>query len=152
VPASARGRLGLLAVLVVFLIPIGISWLGGLTQIVTCDQVARSTLAVDVQRNSGGPIVLGSTSVARNSKPLCDRLVLSADTLVGRNGSLRLRLGLKNASAQTWRGTVRLKIGGQAPVDVAIGEIAAGKAASQVVPFSPPSGRTEIPLEVLVGP
>ena len=138
--------------LVVFLIPIGISWLGGLTQIVTCNQVARSTLAVDVERDSGGPVVLGSTSVERNTKPLCDRLVLSADTLVGRDGSLRLRLGLRNASAHTWRGTVRLKVGGQAPVDVSIGEIGAGQAAAQTVPFDPPSGRTEIPLEVLVGP
>ncbi len=46
IPASARGRLGLLAILAVFLVPISVSWLGGLTQAVTCDDRARSTLAV----------------------------------------------------------------------------------------------------------
>ena len=151
IPASARGRLGLLAILAVFLVPISVSWLGGLTQAVTCDDRARSTLAVSTTEK-GDPIVLGSTTVTRKEKPLCGRLVLETETRVRPDGDLRLRLGLRNKSAQAWRGTVRVAFDENAPVDVAVGRVDAGETVWRLIPFDPPDGQTEIPLEVLVGP
>jgi hypothetical protein len=149
--ASVRGRIGLGLVLVAFLIPISAASLGGLTQVVTCQARARNTVATVTSADTGS-IVLGSDAVERAERPLCGRLVLVTQVRFAPGGRLDLRVGLRNESRHPWHGTVHLALHGASTLYTALGTIAPGRVVYRSIEFTPPHGRSDIPLEVLVGP
>lgn len=130
----------------VFLIPITVSSLRGLTHVLTCDADVRTPFTVDTDT---------ATSSARfergDPSGLCGGLQLNMAVGQVRDDRVRLTLPITNTSKYTWKGSVELRIGGSAvPVD--IGEIAAGATEVDSIDIKVDEDATEISGSLLIGP
>ena len=132
----------------VFLIPITVSSLRGLTHVLTCDADVRTPFTVNTDT---------ATSSARFERGdptgLCGGLQLNmaVGQVQGDSNKVRLTLPITNTSKYTWKGSVELRIGGSAvPVD--IGEIAAGATEVDSIDIKVDEDATEISGSLLIGP
>ena len=130
----------------VFLIPITVSSLRGLTHVLTCDADVRTPFTVDTDT---------ATSSARfergDPSGLCGGLQLNMAVGQVRDDRVRLTLPITNTSEYTWKGSVELRIGGYAvPVD--IGEIEAGATEVDSIDIKVDKDATEINGSLLIGP
>lgn len=146
-----RSRLALVALLAVFLIPIGMSSLRGLTHILTCDEPTASTLSLVAQEGEE-PILLGATSFQRGQDPLlCGGLSLDLAVQGAGPNEVTLIVPITNHSELPWRGTVRLELG-STTVPVAIGRIDAGSTVEDRLTLRLHEGGQEVSGALLIGP
>jgi hypothetical protein len=133
----------------VFLIPITVSSLRGLTHVLTCDQDVRTPFTVDT---SGDSSITSSARFTRGEPAnLCGGLRLNMSVGATSAEKVRITLPITNESKYTWRGSVELKLGGTAvPVD--IGEIKAGETATDTIDVKVGKNVTEIEGDLLIGP
>lgn len=151
-PSALRSRLALILLLGVFLIPVGMSSLRGLTHVLTCNEQAE--LPFTIERKAGQPaVILSSQTIVRGQEEgVCGGLVL--DLAVGNEsqpGRVELIVPLRNTSKTDWRGTVALQLGG-ASIPVSLQEIPAGETVRESLTVNVPSGVTELNGSVLIGP
>lgn len=130
----------------VFLIPITVSSLRGLTHVLTCDADVRTPFTVNTDT---------ATSSARFERGdptgLCGGLQLNMAVGQVKGDKVRLTLPITNTSKYTWKGSVELKVGGSSvPVD--IGEIKAGATEVDTVDIKVDEDTTEIEGSLLIGP
>ena len=136
----------------VFLIPITVSSLRGLTHVLTCDQDVRTPFTVDT---GGGSSITSSARFTRGETTgLCGGLRLNmavGPTAARTADKVRITLPITNESKYNWKGSVELKLGGTTvPID--IGEIKAGKTATDTVDVKVAKDVTEIQGSLLIGP
>jgi hypothetical protein len=150
-PSALRSRLALILLLGVFLIPVGMSSLRGLTHVLTCNEEAE--LPFTIIREPGQPaVILSSQTITRGDEEgVCGGLVL--DLAVGNEstGKVELIVPLRNTSDTDWQGTVALQLGG-ASIPVPLRRIEAGGTARESLTVNVPSGTTELNGSVLIGP
>jgi hypothetical protein len=150
-PAILQSRLALLAMIGALLIPVGMSTLGGLTHVLTCDQQTNTPLSLMVP-NKGAPVLTTSTRISEGeSTSLCGGLTLNMGARVRRTGDIALVLPISNESAFAWRGTVKLLLG-KTPIPVNIGEIGAGETASDTISVRLGPGTHQVTGSLLIGP
>jgi hypothetical protein len=134
----------------VFLIPVGLSSLRGLTHVVSCSQeVARP---FDVQFGEDDhPVLTGSAVVVAGEEDLCG--ALDADLSVSAEGpnQIAVTVPITNRSDQDWRGTVTLQVGSTS-IPIRIGLIPAGTTRSETIVLRLPDGATGFSGSLLVGP
>ena len=150
-PQLLRFRIGLAALLAVFLIPIVLSSLRGLDHVLTCSDLVESPFEV-ILVEGAAPVVIGSTALSTDETVLlCGGLVV--DIVVARSQSVDVELTVvvENRTDDDWFGTLRLDVAGVGlPVD--LGRVDAGTASSQQLDLDLPDGTTSFGGSLLIGP
>ena len=132
----------------VFLIPITVSSLRGLTHVLTCDEDVRTPFTVE----TGGSDSITSSARFTRGEPvaLCGGLRLNMRVGPLEPGKVRVTLPITNESENAWKGSVELNLGGTTvPID--IGEIKAGATETDTVDVKV-DDVTEIEGSLLIGP
>ncbi|HEY7563345.1 MAG TPA: hypothetical protein VIA81_00295 [Acidimicrobiia bacterium] len=149
-PFDLRVRLALVALFGVFLIPVMLSSLRGLTHVVSCRQEVAHPF--EVEFGSGEePLLVSSAVISETTDPVCSSL--AADLEVRSTGQNRLELTIPIANRGTgdWRGTVSLRVGGTL-IPIQIGLVPAGTTKSETIVLRLPDGTTGFEGSLLIGP
>lgn len=151
VPALLRTRLALVAMFVVFLIPMTQSTLRGLTHVLSCTERVDTPFQV-VLLEGEEPIVTGSSVITAGDDPtLCGGLAVQIGAGPSESADIDVIVTVENQSPTDWYGTVEIDVVGvRVPVD--IGRIEAGSMAEERISLSLPEGVTEFGGSLLVGP
>lgn len=150
-PSSLRSRLSLLALIGVFLIPIGMSSLRGLTHVLTCKENAETPFTL-IARKGMPPELLSSTRISiEDEEHLCGGLSLNMGARPEGPDRVSMILPITNHSEFLWRGSVALVVG-KTSIPVRIGEIPAGATRRDVVELKLEQGTQEVHGSLLVGP
>ena len=151
IPSILRSRLALVLFLGVFLIPIGVSSLRGLTHVLTCDEAVNTPFTITLPETGQASITSSATFTPGQEQGQCGGLFLNMAVRSDRPDKVQIILPIENRSDDTWRGSVELDLGGtKVPID--IGEIEAGRTATDNVDVNVKPGTTEIEGSLLIGP
>lgn len=150
-PALLRSRLALVALFVVFLIPVTQSTLRGLTHVLSCTERVDTPFQV-ILLEGEEPIVTGSSTITADEETtLCGGLDVQIGAGPSESADIDVIVIVDNRSPTPWYGTVELDVVGvRVPID--IGRIDAGTSEEQRVSLSLPEGVTEFDGSLLVGP
>jgi hypothetical protein len=145
-----RVRLALVALFGVFLIPVMLSSLRGLTHVVSCRQEVAHPFEVEFGEDEE-PLLISSAVTSANADPVCSSL--SADLEVRGSGPNRLEvtIPISNQGTGDWRGTVSLRVGGTL-IPIQIGLVRAGTTKSETIVLRLPDGATGFEGSLLIGP
>ncbi len=136
------------------LIPVAMSSLRGLTHVLTCQNLDKSSFTMLIPPEGGQVSLLSSTRVERDEVEagLCDGLFLDMAARITEDGEVvQMEVPITNRSEFDWKGTVKLVLNGTSiPVD--IGEIKSGETAVDTVDFSLDEGTFELQGSLLIGP
>ena len=150
-PTSLRARFALTMILGIFLIPITLSSLSGLTHIITCTEPETTPFSITTDA-SGKSVIASSSVLTRGVEPtVCGGLWLTISVRVTRPGFVMVTMPIRNTSGYAWRGTVRLSIGG-ASVPISIGEIRPRSTKISRIEVRMKPGRSQLDGRLLVGP
>ena len=151
-PSILRSRLALFAILGVFLIPIGVSSLRGLTHILVCEDRFQQPFTMVVPEN-GQPEILSSIRITKDPRAneICGGLTIEPRARSASGGKIAFTLPVKNNTDFSWRGTMGIELGGtNIPIDV--GEVGPGQTRSDTVHFELDEGEHEVDGSLLIGP
>jgi hypothetical protein len=150
-PSGVRSRVALLALTAIFLIPIGMSSLRGLTHILTCEEEVPTPFSVVIPQD-GAPEILSSLLLEVEAEEgLCGGLVTDMQVGSTANNQAAMTLLVSNNTVYAWHGTVQLRLEGLAlPVDIK--RIEPGETASDTVTIRLEPGSHEIEGHLLIGP
>lgn len=149
--AVQRSRLALIVLLAVFLIPVGMSSLRGLTHVLVCTDEATATFTL-VHEEGQQPTLLSATAIERDADPqLCGGLTLDLAAEEAGPGQVALTVPITNHSEVPWRGTVRLELGSTG-IPLAIGRIEPGETVTDTVTLRLSEGTQELSGALLIGP
>jgi hypothetical protein len=155
-PAILRSRLALLALMGVFLIPIGMSSLRGLTHVLVCKKEVKQPFTM-VVTESGKPQILSSARLTRETAStkaaagICGGLMIEPRAKSRGTGQIAFTLPVTNLTDHIWRGTIAVQLGSiQIPVD--IGEVEPGQTASDTILLTLEEGEHEVNGSLFVGP
>jgi hypothetical protein len=151
VPAILRSRLALLGLLGIFLIPLGMSSLDGLTHVITCREGTRAPFTLELPARGDPVVASAATLTPEDANGLCGGLMLDMAVGADRPGRVRVTLPITNNTRYTWRGSVKLEVRG-ASVPVGIGEIAPGETKADSVSVKIGPGTHEVDGTLLIGP
>ncbi|HVR32515.1 MAG TPA: hypothetical protein VMS74_07375 [Acidimicrobiia bacterium] len=151
VPALLRSRLALVALFVVFLIPVTQSSLRGLTHVLSCTERVDTPFQVILLEDTE-PIVTGSSVVtAGEDSTLCGGLAVQIGAGPSESADIDVVVTVDNTSSNDWFGTVEIDVVGvRVPVD--IGRIDSGTSEERRISLALPEGVTEFGGSLLVGP
>lgn len=151
VPQLLRFRVGLVALLAVFLIPIAQSSLRGVGHVLTCTDLVESPFEV-ILVPAADPVVIGTTSLTDAEPPtLCGGLAVDVGVSRSDRADVEVRVSLVNLTSANWFGSMRLDVGGVTlPVD--LGRVRAGEQEVRVLDLDLPDGTTGFGGSLLIGP
>jgi hypothetical protein len=150
-PSGVRSRVALLALTAIFLIPIGMSSLRGLTHILTCEEEVPTPFTVVIPQD-GAPEILSSLLLEIDAEEgLCGGLVTDVQVGSTENDQAVMTLLVSNNTAYAWHGTVQLMLEGLA-LPVNIKGIQPGETADDTVTIRLQPGTHEIEGNLLIGP
>ncbi len=150
-PAILQSRLAVAALLGVFLIPIAMSSLRGLTHVLSCEQAVESPFTVVVE-DDGRAVVASSTGVVAGEDPgLCGGLDVILQARPEERGRLVMTVDIFNRTDHPWQGTVNLTLNGTS-IPVSIGRVAAGANEEDRLVFRLRPGSHELEGSLLIGP
>lgn len=151
-PQALRTQMALVLMLGVFLVPIGMSSLRGLTHVLTCDQT--DTKVFTLQSEGDETIDTGSQVIERDAAgEVEDPKVCGLDVSIrvgeAEGDNRQLVLDITNPTEDNWRGTIELEVDSTS-VPIAIGEIDAGTTATKTIDLRVDS--EELSGKLLIGP
>ena len=151
VPALLRPRLAVLVLFGVFLIPVFLSTLRGLTHVVSCTREIARPFEVAVG-DEERPVITGSAVVEAGAEQQCGG-ALNVDVSVSARGpnEIAVTVPITNEGVTPWRGTVRLRVGNTV-IPFQIGLVAAGETKSETIVLRLPEGTTGFSGSLLIGP
>jgi hypothetical protein len=151
IPLTLKGRAALFALLAVFLIPVGMSSLRGLTQIVTCAGQVEAPFTLQIA-DGATPVLVTSTRIeAGEHGGLCGGLVLDLRARGESPNDVTMILVVTNTTGAVWRGTVQLVIA-DISYPVPIGQIQSGASAHAEIRHHLRPGTYDLSGSLLVGP
>lgn len=150
VPPLLRLRLALGLLLGVFLIPVVLSSLRGLTHVVSCQSAIAQPFEVSFGED-GKPLLTGSRLVEAGSDPVCANLRTDLSMRDAGPNRLEVTVPIENRGSDPWRGTVSLVVGGVF-IPVKIGLVPPGETRSETLVLRLPEGVTQFDGELLIGP
>jgi hypothetical protein len=155
-PTTLRSRIALFVLMTMFLIPVSVSTLRGLTHVLTCQAQVETPFSLILQAEQE-PTVISATRIERQEEGeaatgrLCGGLSVDLRARTIAPGEVEMNVPITNHTAFPWQGTVLFQVGETAiPIDV--GSVAPGKTASDVVEFSLDPGQHEVSGSLLIGP
>lgn len=149
-PPVLRSRLALAAMFGVFLVPIVLSSLRGLTHVLTCRERVETPFQVIL--GPGPAVITGATSIqAGGPTALCGGIQVALSVAIAEDGRIEVAVPITNQTGDDWYGTVQLDVAGtRLPVD--LGKVGAGETHTEVVRLRLPEGTTEFSGSLFVGP
>ncbi len=149
-PAALRTALARVLLLGVFLIPIGLSSLRGLSHLLTCrEQVAApfQVLIID-----GQAVVTSAEVITPGDEGLvCGGLDVDLTAATRPGGVVEVTVPIRNLTEADWRGSVQLDVGGtRVPVD--LGRVDAGETRRRQIELRLPEETAEFSGVLLIGP
>lgn len=150
-PSGLRSRLALLALIGVFLIPIGMSSLRGLTHVLTCKESAETPFTLITPEGMEPQLLSSSRIEAGDSDYVCGGLSLNMGARADGPGRVSMVLPITNNSEYPWKGSVTLVVGGTS-IPASIGEIPAGETRQDVLELDLDPGTQEVNGSLLIGP
>jgi hypothetical protein len=151
VPSILRSRLALLGLLGIFLIPVGLSSLDGLTHVTTCREGTSAPFTLAVPERGDPMVTSAATLTPDAANGLCGGLVLDMAVGADRPGRVRVTLPITNNTRYAWRGSVKLAVRGTS-VPVSIGEIEPGQTKADSVSVKIGTGTHTVRGTLLIGP
>ena len=151
VPPILRSQLALLGLLGIFLIPLGLSSLDGLTHVITCRKGTAAPFSLEVPERGDPVVTSAATLTPDDASGACGGLVLDMAVGADRPGRVRVTLPITNNTRFTWRGSVKLVVRG-ASVPVDIGEIEPGETKADSVSVKIGPGTHQVDGTLLIGP
>lgn len=149
-PVLIRIRLALAVLLGVFLIPVVLSSLRGLTHVVSCEESIAQPFEVNFG-SDGTPLLTGSQLLEAGTDPVCANLSTDLSMREAGPNRLEVTVPVENRGEQPWRGTVTLKVG-DVLIPVQIGLVPPGETRSESIVLRLPAGVTGFTGELLIGP
>jgi hypothetical protein len=151
VPALLRPRLAVFILFGVFLIPVVLSSLRGLTHVVSCTREIARPFEVAVGDDER-PVITGSAVVEAGAEQQCGG-ALAVDVSVSARGpnEIAVTVPITNEGLTPWRGTVRLRVGNTV-IPFQIGLVPAGQTRSETIVLRLPEGTTGFSGSLLIGP
>lgn len=151
VPALLRPRLAIFVLFGVFLIPVVLSSLRGLTHVVSCTREIARPFEVSVG-DEDRPVITGSAVVEAGAEEQCGG-ALEVDVSVSARGpnEIAVTVPITNEGITPWRGTVRLRVGNTV-IPFQIGLVPAGETRSETIVLRLPDGTTGFSGSLLIGP
>lgn len=150
-PSGLRSRLALLALIGVFLIPIGMSSLRGLTHVLTCKESAETPFTLITPEGMPPQLLSSSRIEVGDSAYVCGGLSLNMGARAEGPGRVSMVLPITNNSEYPWKGSVTLVVGGTS-IPASIGEIPAGETRQDVLDLELDPGTQEVNGSLLIGP
>ena len=150
-PSILRSRLALLGLFGIFLIPLGLSSLDGLTHVITCREGTRAPFTLELPAQGDPVVASAATLTPHDANGLCGGLMLDMAVGADRPGRVRVTLPITNNTRYTWRGSVKLVVRGTS-VPVSIGEIEPGETQADSVSVKIGPGTHEVDGTLLIGP
>ncbi|HET7483576.1 MAG TPA: hypothetical protein VFK89_12030 [Actinomycetota bacterium] len=153
-PAILRSRVALLALMGVFLIPVAMSSLRGLTHILTCQERSKQPFTIIIDKNGEATVISATGRITRGGaggNELCGGLTLDTQARSSGPGVITLVTSITNNTKFGWRGTASINIAGQKiPID--IGTIEPRQTRSDSVDFHLDPGTLQVDGSLLIGP
>jgi hypothetical protein len=149
-PALLRWRMAVAVMFGIFLIPVGLASLRGLTHVLVCQEQVEQPFEVIFEPGEG-PILTGSTVVRPDSGLLCDALTADLSVVAPEPNRIDVTIPITNSSSSPWRGTVQLVVG-NTQIPVSIGLLRAGETHSETLRLRLPDGTTAFDGSILIGP
>jgi hypothetical protein len=150
-PAILRSRVALFAFVGVFLVPLALSSLRGLTHILVCAEEAGTPFTLAVP-NEGRQHLTSSARMARgHQEGICGGLSLDLAARDAGHGKVAVVVPITNGSNFGWQGTVKLELGSTS-LPVRIGSIPPGHTRSDKLTLRLPPGTHELNGSLLIGP
>jgi hypothetical protein len=150
-PSTFRSRVAIVLILGIFLIPILVSSLRGLTHVLTCEESVSSLFGIVVSEDGSAAVTSSTTGQAGSDTALCGGLSVDIRAGAVTRGRLELTVSVQNGSEYPWQGTVDLSLN-RTVIPVAIGRIGPGETATDTIPFNLAAGTHELSGSLLVGP
>lgn len=154
--AYSRNQLAVVALLGIFLIPLGLSSLRGLTHVLTCEEDVATPFTVNLDGDV--PVVLSATRLGPDDTGLlCGALVIDLAASSVDDREVELTFFVTNDTATRWNGTVALDLTDEAlastiSLPISIGSVDAGSVATESVSVRVQEGTYEFSGTLLVGP
>ncbi|HEV3475027.1 MAG TPA: hypothetical protein VG602_06655 [Actinomycetota bacterium] len=156
-PTTLRSRIALFVLMTMFLIPVSVSTLRGLTHVLTCQAQVATPFSLILQEEQQ-PTVISASRIERQPEGeeqvtgrLCGGLSVDLRARSIGPGEVEMHVPITNHTNFPWQGTVLFQVGKTAiPIDV--GSVGPGKTASDVVNFSLDPGQHEVTGSLLIGP
>lgn len=149
-PVLLRLRLALIALFGVFLLPIVLSSMRGLTHVVSCQQGISKPFEVTFD-SLGEPLLTGSSVVEAADDPVCQMLQSDISMRAAGPSRIEVTIPVKNEGHDPWQGTVSLMVG-EVEIPVRIGLIPPGETRAETLVLNLPNGVTGFTGELLIGP
>lgn len=150
VPLLLRLRLALVGLFGIFLIPIALGSMRGLTHVVSCSREISKPFEVTFE-GSGTPLLTGSSVVEAGSDPVCQALRSDISMRAAGPSRLEVTVPITNEGSEPWQGTVSLLVG-NVSIPVRIGLVPPGETRSETLVLNLPEGVTGFSGELLIGP
>lgn len=149
-PRTLRARAGLFALFAIFLIPVGMASLRGLTQVVTCEGRVESPFTIQI--GAGAPLVITSNRIEPgDERGVCGGLLLDVRARADGPSDITMLVDVTNRSDAVWRGTMQLRLGNLSYA-VPIGRIDPGETGSAELPHRLDPGVHELSGSLFIGP
>ncbi len=154
--AYSRNQLAIVALLGIFLIPLGLSSLRGLTHVLTCEEEVATTFTVNLDGEV--PVVLSATRLTTDQATLlCRALDIDVAAAAVDDRQVELTFVVTNDTETRWNGTVALDLSDAGLTEtlslpITIGSVAAGSTSTETVLVRIREGTYEFSGTLLVGP
>lgn len=149
VPALLRSRLAVVVLFGIFLIPVILSSLRGLTHVVSCSSEVERPFQVEFV--DGEAILTGSAVVVAGEEKVCGQLDTAMSVRAEGPNRVAVTIPISNQGAGAWRGTVQLTVGNTV-VPVEFGLVPAGESRMETVILRLPEGISLFQGSLLIGP
>jgi len=155
-PTTLRSRIALFVLMTLFLIPVSVSTLRGLTHVLTCQAQVETPFSLILQPERE-PTVISATRIERQEDEeqatgrLCGGLSVDLRARTVAPGEVEMDVPITNHTGFQWQGTVLFRVG-QTAIPIDVGSVAPGKTASDVVQFTLDPGQHEVSGALLIGP
>lgn len=154
--AYSRNQLAIAALLGIFLIPLGMSSLRGLTHVLTCEEEVATSFTVNLDGEV--PVVLSATRLAVDQATLlCRALDIDVAAAALDDRQVELTFVVTNDTEIRWNGTVALDLSDAGLTEsislpITIGSVEAGSTSTETVSVRIREGTYEFSGTLLVGP
>lgn len=147
-----RSRLAAAALIGVFLIPVGLSSLRGLTHLLVCAEETDTPFTLVVPPDGEATTMLSLQTIERDDDDaLCGGLTVDMRAQDAGPSRVAMTVPVSNHTDQPWQGTVRMHIDNTV-IPLRIGAVGPGETATDTVRIDLAPGDTHLNGALMIGP
>jgi hypothetical protein len=152
---TLRSRAAGFILVAIFLIPVSMTSLRGLTHILSCTEQGATPFTMEIVRGSSPVITTSLKQAAGQDQGLCGGLLLDMRAKMASPEAVQMILLINNRTDALWVGTIQLDMArgaGKLQLPLNVGRIAAGETNTTTVSLRLDPGQTHLSGSILIGP